>query len=139
MSRLETVIFDVDGTLVDSERDGHRTAFNAAFEEAGPPDRWDVATYGRLLKITGGGRRLAFWFESTGRSAEEARELALRLHERKTRLMRELIEQGGVRALVVDLGRAVAGPDASMTLGDLGSLRHRNAKTNSLTTVRTPI
>jgi hypothetical protein len=41
--------------------------------------------------------------------------------------------------LVVDLGPAVAGPDASMMLGDLGSLRHRNAETHSLTTVRTPI
>jgi hypothetical protein len=41
--------------------------------------------------------------------------------------------------VIVDLGRAVAGPDASMMLGDLGSLRHRNAETNSLTTVRTPI
>jgi hypothetical protein len=41
--------------------------------------------------------------------------------------------------VIVDLGRAVAGPDASMMLGDLGSLRHRNAETHSLTTVRTPI
>ena len=35
--RLRAVIFDVDGTLVDSERDGHRVAFNAAFVEAGLP------------------------------------------------------------------------------------------------------
>jgi hypothetical protein len=41
--------------------------------------------------------------------------------------------------VIVDLGRAVAGPDASMMLGDRSSLRHRNAETNSLTTVRTPI
>ena len=98
MSRLEAVIFDVDGTLVDSERDGHRVAFNAAFEEAELPDRWDVATYGRLLEITGGVKRMAHWFESTGRSPAEALRLAERLHERKTRIMRRLVEDGQVRA-----------------------------------------
>lgn len=42
MTHLDAVIFDVDGTLVDSERDGHRVAFNAAFAEAGLPDRKSV-------------------------------------------------------------------------------------------------
>lgn len=98
MNVLEAVIFDVDGTLVDSERDGHRVAFNAAFEEAGMPDRWDVATYGRLLRITGGDRRLASWFQEAGASPEEARELALPLHKRKTEIMRQLIEDGQVQA-----------------------------------------
>ena len=55
-SRLATVIFDVDGTLVDSERDGHRVAFNTAFAEFGLPYRWDEETHGRLLAITGGQR-----------------------------------------------------------------------------------
>jgi HAD superfamily hydrolase (TIGR01509 family) len=98
MTRITAVIFDVDGTLVDSERDGHRVAFNAAFEEAGLPDRWDVTTYGRLLAITGGARRLASWFESSGRVPDEARRLAEKLHARKTELMRDLIEDGRVQA-----------------------------------------
>ena len=98
MSRLAAVVFDVDGTLVDSERDGHRVAFNAAFQEAGLPDRWDVTTYGRLLHVAGGAKRLAFWFENTGRSPVEAWRLAERLHVRKTEIMRGLIEDGRVQA-----------------------------------------
>ncbi len=39
VTAVEAVVFDVDGTLVDSERDGHRVAFNLAFEQAGLPDR----------------------------------------------------------------------------------------------------
>lgn len=98
MTRLAAVVFDVDGTLVDSERDGHRVAFNAAFAEAGLPDHWDVTTYGGLLPIAGGARRLASWFESTGRTPVEARRLAEGLHARKTEIMRDLIADGRVQA-----------------------------------------
>ena len=46
--RGSAVIFDVDGTLVDSERHGHRVAFNRAFEELGLPYVWDEDLYGEL-------------------------------------------------------------------------------------------
>lgn len=110
--QLQAVVFDVDGTLVDSERDGHRVAFNAAFVEAGLPDRWDVETYGRLLAVTGGARRLAAWFVENGTDPDEAAELGARLHVRKTAIMRELVERGriaprpGVVALVDGLEAA---------------------------------
>lgn len=112
MGDLEAVIFDVDGTLVDSERDGHRVAFNLAFEEAGLPDRWDVATYGRLLRITGGARRMAGWFSENGMRADEAEQLGKRLHVRKTEIMRDLVTGGqvharpGVRELIGSLAAA---------------------------------
>jgi HAD superfamily hydrolase (TIGR01509 family) len=98
MTGLAAVVFDVDGTLVDSERDGHRVAFNAAFKDAGLPDRWDVTTYGLLLPIAGGAKRLAFWLENTGRSPLEAWRLAERLHKSKTEIMRGLVEDGRVKA-----------------------------------------
>lgn len=110
--RVDAVVFDVDGTLVDSERDGHRVAFNAAFEDAGLPDRWDVRTYGALLRVTGGDRRLAHWFERRGRTPEQARELAIPLHRRKTQIMRGMVEDGrisarpGVGRLLDELDRA---------------------------------
>jgi len=94
---LDAVVFDVDGTLVDSERDGHRVAFNLAFEETGLPDHWDVDTYGRLLRVAGGMQRLTAWFEEGGLPAEDARNLADRLHPLKTDIMRGLVEDGRVR------------------------------------------
>jgi len=60
MSRptLKALIFDVDGTLADTERDGHRVAFNRAFDEAGLDWHWDEALYGKLLDVTGGKERM---------------------------------------------------------------------------------
>ncbi len=57
-NRLHAVLFDVDGTLADTERDGHRLAFNAAFAEFGLAWDWDAKLYGELLTITGGNTRL---------------------------------------------------------------------------------
>ncbi len=105
------VIFDVDGTLVDSERHGHRVAFNQAFEAFDLPWRWDEATYGRLLRITGGQRRLDTYLQGEGVDADRRAELAPALHVRKTEILSELVASGrlelrpGVRALVDDLGR----------------------------------
>jgi len=60
---LQAVLFDVDGTLADTERDGHRLAFNAAFRDAGVPWDWDVALYGELLAVTGGRERMRHYVE----------------------------------------------------------------------------
>lgn len=109
---LEAIVFDVDGTLVDSERDGHRVAFNRAFEEAGLDDRWDVELYGELLEITGGDRRIKAYFERRGVPADEAADLAHRLHPRKTEIFTEMARNGdfeprpGVRELLSGLEEA---------------------------------
>ena len=62
MSELRALIFDCDGVLAETERDGHRVTFNAAFEAAGLPTRWDDATYGELVRISGGKERMRHYF-----------------------------------------------------------------------------
>ena len=98
MSELAAVVFDVDGTLVDSERDGHRVAFNLAFSEFGLPDRWDCAEYGRLLATTGGQRRLHRYLSEQGMSQEERDDLVPKLHHRKTELFMAMAGDGKVPA-----------------------------------------
>lgn len=92
---LSAVIFDVDGTLADTERDGHRPAFNEAFAAHGLDIDWDVETYGRLLKITGGRRRIAsdLWARGFGDSADT---FAADVHRTKTALFRQRIVAGAV-------------------------------------------
>ena len=63
MADLEALLFDVDGTLADTERDGHRVAFNAAFADAGLDWQWDEALYGRLLAVTGGKERIRYYLD----------------------------------------------------------------------------
>ena len=55
---LDALIWDVDGTMAETERDGHLVAFNQAFEAQGLPWRWSEARYAELLRVTGGRERL---------------------------------------------------------------------------------
>ncbi|MDP8929101.1 MAG: HAD-IA family hydrolase [Actinomycetota bacterium] len=90
------VILDVDGTLVESERYGHRVAFNQAFEDFDMPDRWDEETYGRLLEVSGGENRLRHYLLESGYEQDEAEELAARLHSRKNEHFIRLAEEGEI-------------------------------------------
>ena len=59
---LEAILFDCDGVLADTERDGHRPAFNAAFKDNGINEEWNVERYGKLLETGGGKERMtAHW------------------------------------------------------------------------------
>lgn len=63
MTDLVALLFDVDGTLADTERDGHRPAFNAAFADAGLDWEWSPELYGKLLAVTGGKERIRYYLE----------------------------------------------------------------------------
>jgi HAD superfamily hydrolase (TIGR01509 family) len=111
LAETTTVIFDLDGTLVDTERDGHRTAFNAAFEQHGLPYRWDETGYGRLLKTTGGRRRIQQFLDECEHPGDRA-SLASALHTTKTARFRDWVvtadvqARAGVETFIADLDAA---------------------------------
>jgi len=93
---LKALIFDCDGVLVDTERDGHRVAFNRAFAAKGLRVEWDVDLHGRLLRIAGGKERMQHYFDSSGWPAGVTDKGAFikELHRLKTDLVMELVETG---------------------------------------------
>ena len=96
---MPALIFDCDGVLADTERDGHLPAFNAAFAEFDLPIRWDEATYAEKLKIGGGKERIASDLPGQDEPIKQ-------LHARKTRLFTERVDAGllpgrpGIRRLI---------------------------------------
>lgn len=95
---MQALIFDCDGVLVDTERDGHRVAFNAAFKAIGWTTEWSVERYGELLTTAGGKERMRRHFDETSWPVPEAeRDAAIAsLHKLKTDLFMELIESGAL-------------------------------------------
>jgi HAD superfamily hydrolase (TIGR01509 family) len=98
---LRLVMWDVDGTVAETEEAGHRVAFNQAFEAAGLPWRWDVARYGELLKVTGGRERLLRDMQDRPDAPAEHAErdaLARRLHAAKNAHYAAIVREGRVPA-----------------------------------------
>jgi HAD superfamily hydrolase (TIGR01509 family) len=62
----KAVLFDVDGTLAETEAEGHLPAFNEAFAQLGIPWSWSHDLYGRLLEITGGFERMQHYARQQG-------------------------------------------------------------------------
>ncbi len=99
MARLEAILWDVDGVLAESERDGHRVAFNLAFEACGLPWRWGEARYAELLRITGGRERLRHDMNSRSDApalADEREALVHAVHAKKNSFYAGLVREAKI-------------------------------------------
>jgi HAD superfamily hydrolase (TIGR01509 family) len=91
---LKAVLWDVDGTLVETERDGHRVAFNRAFVSCGLPWHWSKARYGELQAIYSERERLLRDMAGrpdAPRSASRRDALARRVRDAKIELYPDLL------------------------------------------------
>lgn len=116
---MPALIFDCDGVLADTERDGHLPAFNQTFREFGLPVQWSVEEYAEKLRVAGGKERMASLLTPEFvRRASLPQDPALlraqiqRWHERKTEIYIAMVRAGllpgrpGVARLVEEaLGR----------------------------------
>lgn len=99
MQEISAFLFDCDGVLADTEKDGHRVAFNQAFEEFGIDAHWDEVLYGDLVKIGGGKNRMAYYFaqhpDTAGlpSSEDELDTLIWNLHKRKSEIFQALADE----------------------------------------------
>lgn len=93
---LKALIFDCDGVLVDTEKDGHRVAFNRAFKAQGFNYEWSVEKYHELLQIAGGKERMKHFFNETGwpKGVQDKDKFLKKMHKLKTDLFMEIIESG---------------------------------------------
>ena len=121
---MSTLIFDCDGVLADTERDGHRVAFNETFREFGLPVVWSEEEYAVKLQIAGGKERMASlltpdFVRSNGLPTDPEGQTALlaQWHKRKTAIYTEMVAAGqlptrpGIHRIIAEA------QDAGWTLG----------------------
>jgi beta-phosphoglucomutase-like phosphatase (HAD superfamily) len=96
---LQAVIFDVDGTLADTERDGHRIAFNDTFHAFGLDWDWTVELYGKLLKVGGGKERIRYYLDEFNHDFQRPADFdawVKSLHQAKTARFAEILKSGAI-------------------------------------------
>lgn len=91
---LKAIIFDVDGTLAETE-EAHREAFNRVFNEVGLNWHWSIEDYTRLLKTTGGKERMRRHRDDLGATVPDDATIAA-LHKRKTEIYADILGSGGL-------------------------------------------
>jgi HAD superfamily hydrolase (TIGR01509 family) len=112
---IKALLWDVDGTLAETEREGHLVAFNQAFQALGIPWRWSEQRYGELLAVPGGRERLEHDMQgqvSAPSDPLECQALAERVHLLKNEIYARIVASGdlplraGVGELMEDCERA---------------------------------
>lgn len=98
---LQALIFDVDGTLADTES-AHRAAFNHAFAEVGMGWHWDEALYTRLLEVSGGKERILHYWRQVQPNLKDiggagVQDTVARMHELKTAAYERAVQEGAVQ------------------------------------------
>ncbi len=99
MNDLKALIFDVDGTLANTEKQGHRVAFNRAFRDLGLDWEWSVELYGQLLDVAGGKERIRHYLDHFHPSVSQpldTEQFVVDLHRRKTHHFLSLLKSGGI-------------------------------------------
>ena len=98
MQSLKAIIFDVDGTLANTE-ETHRQSFNSAFSEFGLDYQWSEQEYTELLSISGGRERIIAFLKAQNFDIKgdiNLRDFAMRLHQRKSEIYREKLVAGHI-------------------------------------------
>ncbi len=128
---IKALLWDVDGTLAETESDGHRVAFNLAFEQFGLHWRWSETRYGELLQVAGGRERLladmATRSDAPVGAARDA--LAVALHDSKNAHYARLVARGaiGLRPGVLELMSDCAAQGVTMAIATTTSRRNVEA------------
>ncbi|MDR0641833.1 MAG: HAD-IA family hydrolase [Treponema sp.] len=94
---LRALLFDCDGVLAETERDGHRVAYNRAMKSLGIDAQWQADEYGELVLISGGKERLKYYFEKDRAKFPDDKfgtELIQKIYVEKTAIFKEMVNRG---------------------------------------------
>jgi HAD superfamily hydrolase (TIGR01509 family) len=121
-SRDVAIVFDFDGTIAETERLGHRVAYNEAFAELGLQWRWDDALYARLLQTGGGKERLMSYFAEAAPERALDAAFAARVHRVKQKHFRRVAYALPIRPGIVRLVTEARDAGAALAIATTASL-----------------
>jgi len=115
MAQIKGFFFDQDGVIIDTEKDGHRVAFNRTFKDFGFEFEWSVEDYHGLLQVAGGKERMRHYLHTVGFGKpvdpSEEDELIKKMHQHKTELFVRLLESNelplrpGIHRMMLEINR----------------------------------